>query len=356
MDLSTLNQITNNFTHELAESENGEKTSLAFIKNTIPSFSLVKEGETFQVLVIGGTNFRSALVKKNNNQIEILSISAEVLPIMATKQIFIDFIESKLTPDIRVVAINFANAIQPIFEKGRLDGTLLFASKEHAYEGLYNEKICQTLEDYFLKRDRKIIFSITNDTICLLLSGLTQHNEINLGAGIVGTGINFALFLDKTTLINTEAGSFDKFPQTKSGQQIDRMSLKPNEHIFEKEIAGGYLYQHFNILIKEKHIQTPLLDSTEALSELAVSKKDFPERNLARELLIRSAQFASCVIAGIANFKKQDMTFVMQGSLFWKGYQYRKTVLQTVKDLTHYKVTFVDIENSDILGAAKLVA
>ena len=51
------------------------------------------------------------------------------------------------------------------------------------------------------------------------------------------------------------------------------------------------------------------------------------------------------------------MTFVMEGSLFWKGYKYKETVEQTVKQLLpEYCIKFIRLENSDILGGAKLLS
>ena len=57
----------------------------------------------------------------------------------------------------------------------------------------------------------------------------------------------------------------------------------------------------------------------------------------------------------MAEFKQHDITCVMEGSLFWKGFGYKETVAETVKKLTNYSVDIAEIDNSPILGAAKLV-
>lgn len=98
------------------------------------------------------------------------------------------------------------------------------------------------------------------------------------------------------------------------------------------------------------------INSTEELNQLSFKKNPIIS-SLAKDLIKRSAQLVACQVAGITLFKKQDMVFIMEGSLFWKGNNYKQTVIETVKQLVpEYKVDFVEIKNSAILGAAKLVS
>lgn len=357
MDLSALQETTSNFVSELERSAKGEKTSLAFIKNTIPSSPLVKEGETFQVMVIGGTVYVSALMKKTADSVEIISIKETTLPFFYTKDIFLDFVEKNLS-DVSLLTINFGYPIKPLFHEGKLEGILLFGSKESTFTSLLNENVAEEIEKYILqKQNRNIKVTLANDTICLLLSGLIEQQDEYLAAGIIGTGINFACFLDNVTPVNLEAGGFDKFPQSPTGKEIDDASNMQKYHIFEKEISGGYLYKHFNLILEEKKINYPPLIETAQLSDISENEKNEEIRLLAQNLLLQSAQFTACAIAGITNFKQHDMTFVMQGSVFWKGYKYKETVEKILKELApQYKVKFLKVEHADLLGAAKLVA
>ena len=51
------------------------------------------------------------------------------------------------------------------------------------------------------------------------------------------------------------------------------------------------------------------------------------------------------------------MVFVMEGSLFWVGYNFRKTVAETVKLLVpEWQVSFKAIKDCGVVGATKLVA
>ena len=89
-----------------------------------------------------------------------------------------------------------------------------------------------------------------------------------------------------------------------------------------------------------------------------VAFKDIPLISLlAREVSDHSSSLVSCEIAGIAEFLKKDCVFVIEGSLFWKGWRYKENVGVTVRQLVpHYQISFVFIEESGVLGAAKLIS
>jgi hexokinase len=358
MSLSLLKNIHTNFEQELQLANTNHKTSLPFILNTLPSTPLVKNGETFQVLAVGGSMYRNALVKKEKDG--ELTIEYEItnrLPIFALREDFLSFVDSQIEEATTMLALNFAYPVEPVFENGRLDGKLLHGTKEHTFLGLVNKNIGEEIEKHIWeKHKRKITVSVANDTVCLILSGLTKAKWNHLAAGIVGTGLNFAIFLDESTVVNLEAGSFSNFPQTETGKIVDAASNMKGRGLFEKEVSGAYLYQHFNQLVKEKQVDHQLLKDTTELSYLAA--KDIPGvSEIAYEQLERSAAFVATQIAGIAKFKKQPLTFIMQGSLFWKGYEYKEMVNKYVHELLpDFKINFINVDDSDVLGAAKLIA
>lgn len=356
MDFKILQEITNNFTDELTRSAKGEKTSLPFIKNTIPASPLVKDGETFQVMIIGGTNFFKALLTKAQGNLKILTEEHDNLPIFPDKKTFFSYLEKQLDPTVSVLAITFGFAIEPTSVNGKLEAIFLISAKESTFTDLIGKNICVEFEKYMKEKNQKELrVSIANDTICLLLSGLTQNKDRNLAAGIVGTGTNFAMFLNNTTLINLESGMFAKFPHTEFFDEINQSTNNPTDHFYEKEIAGGYLYMHFNMWLKKENKDFPPLISTQQLSQLAIERQDeFGE--YAKMLLQRSGQLVACIIAGILKFKQTNMTFVMQGSVFWEGYQYKEVIEKTVKELSEFSANFIKVNHADILGAAKLVA
>lgn len=355
MNIDYFKKISSDFQKELSLSNKGYKTSLPFIINPIPTKNIVSEKEIFQVMVIGGTIFKSALVQKNKYIVKIIKEKKDNLPLFLTKDSFISYVFNNLEKGIKFLAVNFTFGVKPVSRNGILDGSNPLPSKKHLFTGFGNEKIGQSIEKYIFKKTGKPIkVSVANDTICLLLSSLAKMSWNKVVAGIAGTGINFAFFLNKNKAVNIESANFNNFTQTQTGRIIN-LSHGKGLHLFEKETAGVYLYQHFNILIKERNIHYPKLTETSQLSQIAIKKDPFVSK-IAGDLLKRSAKFLSCQIAGITKFKKQDMTFVMEGSLFWKGYKYKEAVRETVKQLVpQYKVEFIKIENSDILGAAKLL-
>lgn len=356
MDLQELKKIQVNFLKELQDASMGKKTSLAFIVNEIPASSLVKKGEKFEVLVVGGSICKKAILVKKNG-ISITKQETIKQPSFKKTLDFLEFVEKNLEKNINFLALNFAYPLNPIFINKKLDGILIRGAKENAFSGLIGKKIGEEVEKYiFQKTGKKIIVSLANDTICLLLSGLTKYSSKNLSAGIVGTGLNFAMFINQNKLVNLESANFDKFSQTKEGKIIDDQSSSPKGALFEKETSGAYLYKHFNIILKEKNLSFPPIESTEKLN--SISLQYIPTvSGIARDLIRRSAKLIACQIAGIVDFKKTDMTFVMEGSLFWKGNNYKQTVDKTLRKLNpKYKVNFIEIKESAILGAAKLIS
>jgi len=357
MQTNTLRQITDNFTQEMKEARDGKTSSFPFIKNPLPSQPLIEKGQTFQAMSVGGTNFKRAMVKKNN-RLEVIRLEQFLQPpVFETKEDLLSFIAYHLEERIEYVALNFAFPMKPVFRNNKLEGILISGTKEHTFTGLVGENVCEEIEKYvYTKLRRRISVSAANDTICLLLSGLTLNRKTpGLAAGIVGTGINFGIFMDENTAINMEAANFDKFTPSPSGKIIDEMSAIKGGALLEKEVSGAYLYQHYNIQAKEKGFEANLRN-TKDLSFLASEKKETPEVLLAREVMKTSAEFASCAIAGITNFLGEDMTFAMVGSIFWNGHDYKDTVNAKLKELTSHKVIFANVENSDVLGAAKLIA
>lgn len=353
----TLQTTYQDFLTALRHAAKGDTTHLPFIRNMLPKMPLVKDNEIFQVMVIGGTIFRTGIMQKRGDDIYIIHIESEHLPIFPDKQTFLSFVEKNTKEHIRVLAINFAYPLEPVFERGRLDGILLAPNKGNAFEGLIQEKVGETIEQYLLgKRKQQLTISVANDTAGLALSGLTNHPWNTIAGGIVGTGLNFAIMVDQHTVINLEAGTFDNFVQTPGGKLADKMSSNPGKYLFEKEISGKHLFYHFNYLVQQKTVQCDPLKSTLQLSILA--EVNIPDvSSYAQEIITHAAQLVACQTAAILSFLQRDLFFVMQGSLFWKAYQFRDTVETWTKKLEpKYTAEFIAIDNADLLGAAKLVA
>ena len=250
-------------------------------------------------------------------------------------------------PSIEYIAINFASPLKPEFRNGLLDGRLFKATKFDRFEGLIDYPLGQTIEEFF---GHSVKVTVANDTICLLLAGITKYQRTQLGAGIVGTGYNTAFFLDDEHAINVESGSFNEFEKSVTGKKVFKKALHKNNE-FEKEVSGGYVYQHFN---ETPGISAPI-NSSEELDAIA-RDENHPDVRVARDLLEYSAQLVAAQIAGISTFCHRDLHFVMEGSLFWKAWEYKNMVEKWVERIeTGHSVDFFQVEDSELWGAAHLL-
>jgi hexokinase len=356
MQITELTQIRDNFLSEMQLATKGGKTSLPFIKHQLSETSMAKEGDTFQVLIIGGTVFQKALFKVTDGTAEFTDRGQGNIPAFQNKETFMQFVEEQLYPETHIVAVNFAYALNPIFREGRLDGELVWGSKEHLFNGLIGLNIGQEIEKHFKNKfSRDLQVAVANDTICLLLSGLREYNWDTIASGIVGTGMNFAMFMDHKTAINLESAEFDKFETAESVKVIDANSATPGSALLEKEAAGAYIYMKYNIEAKEKGIETEELKATEELDRV-IQNEAHPGNALATAILDRAAALVAIQISSIMEYHQKSMIFSMTGSLFWKGYNFRELVDKYVHQLSpSYVAEFVRTENAELYGAAKLV-
>lgn len=348
-----IEKITDNWTQELQKAAQGKATSLFFAKHKI--LKIPPSEEKGLVAVVGGSNLIVAEIIRSNKLIEILTYEKRPLPTLKTKEILFELLASKIPESVSKVAINFAYPLSPVFENGRLDGILTAGTKEHDLQGLVGKQVGAEFVNYLEKKqNREIIVTVANDTICLVLAGLSKCESESLAGGIVGTGINFGLFLDESTLVNLESANFDKFRPTETGKQILEKSSNPSKGQYEKEVSGAYLYQHFNLIAQKIGLKS--IESTSDLHKLAESSGI--EAEIAQALFDRSASLTAAHIAGIYKFKSQSqLSLIMEGSLFWNGWNYRNLVYKYLRDLginlNHLQV--FKIERSYLLGAAELI-
>jgi len=352
-DVHQLKVISACCTDQLKRSATGKKTSFPFIIHEIRRSSKKVHNEKFQVLVIGGSNGISAICQKINNHVEIASKQSVGIPVFDTADTFCEFILAHLDRKCTNLIINFAFPLTPVIRDGLLTGILGRGTKEHEFKGMAGKNVAEVLEAYIYTRiKRHIMITLANDTICLALSSFEKSRDTN-AAAVIGTGINHAIFLNSSHVVNLESANFTGFTQSSIGKSINDRSKEKGIAIFEKEISGAYLYKHANILFEDKNIRG-YINSTHHLSELARAGND-PRASIARLVLTRSAALASVMFSGITNYYQSDTTFVVEGSLFWEAYSYKDFVEQTVTQLTSHKVTFFQIPDSSILGAAHLL-
>lgn len=353
--LSDLKNIRDNFVEELSLATSGNKTSLGFIKTPVPDKPVISDDEVFQVMAIGGTNFETALMKKHGKRLKIILCHKGRVPLFKTREVLCAFFEKQLDNRVKTVGLNFAWDVTPVIRNGFPDGIRHGTSgKEHAFAGLFGKIVGREMENYlYYRKKRRINVACANDAICLLLAGLENNPRDKIVAGVVGSGMNFVILLDKNTAVNLESGNFNKFTQTPTGVQVSKNTIKKEYFLYEKELAGRYLYQHFNLLVKNGYSPAK---STKELSVIA--REVSAAGKIAQALLERSASLIACQITGIYLFKKQSkLIFLMEGTLFWHGWQYQHFVKKYLGLLgvPEKGISFLYIKNSNLTGAARLV-
>ena len=356
--------IRDSFCEELKLGALGQATNLPFVRNPVSVRSLVQPGEIFETLVIGGTNGETATLRYNSDgTISIIDYAMHPgLAKFESAKALLQFIDGQVDDIASNIGINFAFGLRPhIGGNGQVDGTMLGGdNKGHGLAGLADAPIGSMVERYFMDvHQRKVVVSVANDIICLIAS--VAGKDIDAGslvAGIVGTGYNMAFFLDPHTIINVQAGSFTGFKPTESGRIIDRESPNPGSQLFEKELAGGQLYKHFNVLAEQLQPGMAKIQSTKELAELATANHR-KEGDIARALFERSAGMLAAQFAGLYNFKERPpkLTAIMQGSLFWEGPHYKEAFVHKLEELgvPAEAIIFETLQRSGIIGIAKLI-
>lgn len=354
-------KIRDDFLTELSRAAQGKKTSLLYITTTLPKNEILQRGK-FQAMVIGGTHYHTQIAERHPDG-SISHISAAQkgdVPQFATKEIFFETIAKLLHPSITYLSLNLAYPLYPMIRKNQLDGKLAYGTKDHTFKDLLGKLIGEAIEDYIKEsQGRRIYVVIANDTVCLVLAGLqtTSHRE-NLVGCIVGSGYNISLFLDAHTVVNLECASFDNFEQTQTGKQIDAASLNPGRGLFEKEVSGFYLYQHFNLLSKQFGLKIPPLHETKQLSMIAAVGNG-QAKQIARALLFRSASLVAAQLAAIYLFKGKpsSLEVITEGSVLKQGWQYKQMIGDALQKLGVHPeaITFLQNKDSSLVGATQLL-
>jgi len=363
-NLGFFQEIKSAFYDELVNASHGQKTNLLYAKNPISEQSLAESGTPFQVIVVGGTNFISATVVRKNGRLEILKTTKDVTPILDSKETLVNLIIKHLEPETRVLALNFAFPMNVVTRGNILDGELINGTKEHGLSDLVGKTIGLEIEkEIFLKLNQTVSVAVCNDTVSLGLAGLDNleshgHKNEVVAVGIVGTGYNFGFFDSSKSFINLESGNLSNFKASSTLSEVDKNSSNPTRNLFEKEVAGAYLWQHFNLLSAQNGLNKTVSDSVK-LSDLALSDKSQPG-NIARELFVKAAGMVAAQIAALADFMiesdpNQKLNLFIEGSVFWKGFEFEKNVKLALKELTDKEIEIREIQDSAILGTARLV-
>jgi hexokinase len=346
------------FHKELTLASEGKSSSLSFITYSLPKSPLVTTG-VVQGIVIGGTNYVVSTIRilKSGKQ-KVVNHHWGKLPIFADLKTLVDFLTTHLDPRADAVGINFGFPLKPIKgDFGEIDGKLIHGTKEHTFIGVTTSIGEIAREIYQIKYKKDIPVSVANDSVCLTLSGDGSEN----GSFINGTGTNMCLKLvdkKKITIVSLESGNFDKFPVTSVIKRLDTKSAVKGYYL-EKTIAGKYMAEYFNEKAKQLGIIIEPLKTSNQVSELAERESNKPETKLAQALMERSAYLVAAITTGAYDFAgaPDKYTIIGEGSVLWKGWNYRKNIKIQFSNLgiPDHTIKFKHVEDSSIKGALGLL-
>jgi hexokinase len=356
-------QVKKNFLNELTLASVEKHSSISFIKHNFSNKPILSQG-IVQGIVIGGTNFILSTERiGTNGEKEILTRETGMLPALSTKQRFTDFLSNLFDSRADAVGINFGfKLLSTQGEDGTLDGIIQAkGTKEHTFTGVTESVGTIARQIFWEKYHKKVVVSVANDTISMLLSG--RGNE--RASMIVGTGFNMGLRLNGTTLVNLEAGDFNKFEPSEILNEIDSTTKNPEKKLFEKSISGMYVPKHFNILAKKLGIMVAPVHTGQELTAIAHSYHDEKAMDLARVVLFQSASLVASAIAGLYDFyteqgvlsPNQTLIIIGEGGLLWDGWHYHESIMKQLQalGLSKDKVTIEQIKDSAINGALGLI-
>lgn len=251
------------FTQEMATGLQGKESSLKMIPTYIEMKKEIPCREPVIVLDAGGTNLRAAVIHfDNTGRAVIRNFAKYPMPGIGgevTKKVFFKTIAGYLHPLLNVskkIGFCFSYPTEIMANK---DGKLITFNKEVKAGEVVGELIGQGLlaaiKSAGYKADKHIV--LLNDTVSTMLAAqaATPGNLFSEYIGFVlGTGTN-SCYLESNRnitknreliphnyqIINIESGNFNKVPGGIIDRQLDRATIDPARHTFEKMISGAYL-------------------------------------------------------------------------------------------------------------------
>ncbi|KAF9366312.1 glucokinase [Mortierella sp. NVP85] len=279
-----LDELAKHFVAQMRQGLGLKKSSvsppdLAMIPTFVSDLPSENDHGCYLALDLGGTNLRVSLINlKGCHEIQISKPDKHAVPSNLHKEHvshLMDFIattirtyinksdiKEKITSDTLEMGFTFSF---PVSQTAINSGKLLRWTKDFNCPGAVGEDVVQLLQtslDNIINKSNKEsvkvhITALINDTVGTLLAHSYSNPGTYIGA-IFGTGTNGAYIeateniksVDVATkgtkmIVNTEWGNFSKckrdLPVTIFDNKLDRESINPGLHVFEKLISGMYL-------------------------------------------------------------------------------------------------------------------
>ncbi len=363
-------------------SDGGE---IACIPSFIPIGKIPRQGRIL-VLDLGGTNIRCAQVCLDKGRLVIeKGPEKEKLTEEGSRELALNTFLSRLAGLIDSLAPEnglpmgycFSYPARPTPDG---DAVLLRWTKELSVSDMAGRKVGELLCRYLLDRKppRQIKrVRVINDTVAALMAGMTVSASDACIGLIVGTGTNMAVALDPHRMpkidaaasggallpVNLESGNFDPPYLTRWDHHLDQNSHNPGEQRFEKAVSGQYLARLLKIRMPESDIDSSQSAAVVFEKAYGAKARSDKERDVARQLIERSARLTAASLAGViarmADWKSfKTVSITAEGSVFWGHPAYRKaaeTALRAVLAETAAAAPdfeFLAVNHANLLGSA----
>ena len=349
----------------------------AMIKAGSAAIRTIQEGETAIVIDAGGTNFRSCLVKKTADGIELSDFEKTVMPAIdreLNKKEFYCAIAnniSRLKDRSDKISFCFSYAMS-ITEDG--DGKIIRFSKEikatEAVGSYLGKELLSELKIQGWKKIKKI--NVLNDTTALLLSSFVEKSEKKWGshlAYILGTGMNSA-YINQGRIIVTECGMFSQLPQSDFDLTVCNRTTQPKQSLLEKMCSGAYLGDIATEMVKAatkenlfspgfippRNFGTKDFDSYFAQDDTSLNSDQLKIKEMISAIIYRSANLTAEAIyaAAICTDKEKGelpLCITCNGSTFWKTPLLKETVESRLQILLQQPFEIIKIDDDITKGS-----
>ena len=349
----------------------------AMIKAGSAAVREIKEGESAIVIDAGGTNFRSSLVTKTKDGIEISDFQKTSMPAIDRELNKKEFYEAiaknieRLKDRSDKISFCFSYAMA-ITEDG--DGKIIRFSKEvkapEAVGTYLGKELLNELKIQGWKRIKKI--NVLNDTTALLLSSFVESSEKKWSshlAFILGTGMNSAYIQNKRIIV-TECGMFTNLPQSDFDVTVCSRTTQPEQSLLEKMSSGAYLGDIATEMVKAaakeglfssvftapEHFETKDFDRYFTKEEEALSPDELKLKEMFYAIIIRAAKLSAATIyaATFCSDKEKGelpMCITCNGSTFWKTPLLKETTEAELKALLQQPFKIIQIDDDITKGS-----
>ena len=355
----------------------GQKSSMAMIPTYLSNDGAVEKGSCAVVIDAGGTNFRTALLRFEDEGYSLEGLKKQPMPGIAqpcTWDEFISFVADNVEPfvdktDVIGFCFSYSAEITP-----DMDGKVNRIDKEVVVKGCEGKLVGASLSKELERRGypgKRVV--VLNDTVAVLLGGASTIDK-NAYSGFVGqvsgTGTNTCATVaysdieklrlrgEGSMIINLESGQYNGFPRGDFDLQLDAASQNPGEKQMEKLTAGVYLGQLCRLMLLAAadegllsqegsanvralgSIDSAVIDawaSGEGYENIGVNEQD---QELAREFALalfeRSARCMCTNLVSLAMLmdagREKPVCVLAEGSLVQRGRHYRPVLEKLLRE------------------------